>query len=146
MKGTRYLLARFRAKMSDMKNGGREKVQQWHRRSQQESELLTVVRVGDRTVPILPLSRAETRRKYASSNLSACSASNVIVLTEVEKNVSHDVWPSERRRNGIIVRMCINCALKNILRQSIHDTLIHAAQNNVMLWISCSSCWFLAFY
>lgn len=76
--------------MSDLKHVENENVLNCHGLSEQESEQFTVVQDGVQIVMSRPLIMAATRRQYTPSEPSECSALELIVRKEKEKDLWHD--------------------------------------------------------
>lgn len=77
---------------------------------------------GVSIVLILPLARAETAetgRHYTPSSSSECSALNLVVRTEIEKDSLHDVLQLQAKTGNANKNMCNNGALLNCLMHCI---------------------------
>lgn len=107
--------------MSELKHAESEKVRQWHGRTEQESAPLAVVHDLVGIVAISSL-MAAARRHYTQSTFSSCSALELVVRTEIEKDPYHNVWLSEEKREEAVNNLSVNQALQSRLEQCISET------------------------
>lgn len=95
MRASQAFLRWCRAGAPEPRHSEIKKLRRSHGRAGNGSKLFTVVRDGVEIDWIPPFSITAAKRQYTLSNLSECSALELIVRTDTEKEPVHDVLPSE---------------------------------------------------